>query len=68
MLNDNPAEKYADLIDSFVTEVASKRGGFEPNDNYCWMSVAAGFALARGYSQDDAFKFAVHLMSIGVAS
>ncbi len=54
-------EKFIALEELFVEKVAKKRGGFEPYGNYNWLSVIAGFALANGFSHDEAYEFAIDL-------
>ncbi|MDH5932423.1 hypothetical protein BCT19_19755 [Vibrio splendidus] len=54
-------EKFRTLEISFVENVEAKRGGFEPNDNYCWKSVMVGYALAHGFSHDEAYHFAFEI-------
>ncbi|EPA0548897.1 hypothetical protein [Vibrio alginolyticus] len=51
-------EKFLALKKSFIENVESKSGGFEPHDNYCWRSVITGYALANGFSHDEAYQFA----------
>ncbi|MFC3151300.1 hypothetical protein ACFOEK_09710 [Litoribrevibacter euphylliae] len=61
------SEKFKELEATYIEEVEKKRGGFEPMDNYCWFSVVAGYALARGFTQQESYEFADYMRSKGLA-
>ncbi len=61
-------EKFTALESLFVENVEKKRGGFEPYDNYDWLLVIAGYALANGFSHSEAYEFAIDLYKRGIST
>ena len=49
------------LTNEFKVEVNDRAEQVDPGDEYCWLSLTAGWALGKGLSIDDAETFSHHI-------
>ena len=54
-------EEFNNLKNLFKKEVDNRSGEIDPDNEYCWLSLTIGWAVAKGLSPEDAQRFGSYI-------
>lgn len=49
------------FLTQFKNEVNDKAAEVDPTNEYCWLSLTIGWAIAKGFVPEDASNFAIYV-------
>lgn len=52
---------YRTLTDQFKVECSDRSSEIDPENELCWKSLTAGWAIAKGLDPEDAYDFAHYI-------
>ena len=52
---------YRTLTEQFRNECSDRSSEIDPSGEFCWKSLTAGWAVAKGLDPEDAYDFASYI-------